>query len=75
VEKYFVNQKNNETVIIGGVRMLSEFSSEQIVVAVNGATVQTTGSALKIARFDQNEIEIAGKIENVETIPSRKRSV
>ena len=75
MEHYFVNQKNNETVVIGGVRVLTDFSPEFITVAVNGAVIQTTGQKLKIARFDENEIEIVGKIENVETIPSRKRTL
>ena len=74
VDRYFVNQKNNSCVIIGGVRMLTDFSPEQIIVAVNGAQINTVGQNLKIARFDENEIEIIGKIENVETILSRKRS-
>jgi len=71
VEKYFVNQKNNTAVTIGGVRMLSEFTPELIIVAVNGAKIQTTGQNLKIANFSENEIEITGKIENVETIGKR----
>ena len=67
MERYFVNQKNNTAVTIGGVRLLSEFTPELIVVAVRGAKIQTTGQNLKIARFDENEIEITGKIENVAT--------
>jgi len=74
VERYFINQKNNSCLVIGGCRVLSEFSPEQIVVLVSGAQIQTTGANLKIARFDENEIEITGKIENVETLASRKRS-
>jgi len=75
VERYFVNQKNNQTVVIGGVRLLTDFTPELIVVAVNGAQIQTTGQKLKIARFDENEIEITGNIENVETISTRKRAL
>ena len=51
--------------------MLSEFTPELIIVAVNGAKIQTTGQNLKIANFSENEIEITGKIENVETIGKR----
>jgi hypothetical protein len=67
VERFFINQKNNDGVIIGGVRMLSEFSPLQIIVGVPGANIVVTGEALQIARFDENEINIVGKIANVET--------
>ena len=75
MERFFINQSNDTVAIVGGVRMLSEFSPEQVVVAVHGAQVAIKGSNLKIARFDENEIEVLGKIENVETISSRKRTV
>ena len=52
-----------------------EFTPEQISVAVSGAQIQTSGQNLKIARFDENEIIITGRIENVETVASRKREV
>ena len=68
-----ITQKNNQSIIVGGVRVLSEFSSEQVSVAVVGATVQVTGQRLKIARFNENEIEVTGKIENVETVQTRSR--
>ena len=55
--------------------MLKEFTPELVLVAVKGGQVQTTGQNLKIARFDENEIEIVGKIENVETISSGKRKI
>jgi len=73
VEHYLITQKNNQSIIVGGVRVLSEFSSEQVSVAVVGATVQVTGQRLKIARFNENEIEVTGKIENVETVQTRSR--
>ena len=75
MDKFFVNQVNNTQVIIGGVRLLKEFTTELITVAVFGGTVNVCGQKLKIARFDENEIEIVGKIENVETIHSGKRKV
>ena len=68
MERFFINQQNNNSVIVGGVRLLLEFSSAQIVVGVIGAQVVITGDKLKIARFDENEICIAGKITNVETV-------
>ena len=68
MEKYFINQKNNENVIVGGVRVLLEFSHEQIVLGVPGTRVVITGDKLKIARFDENEIAVVGKIINVQTV-------
>jgi sporulation protein YqfC len=75
VERFFINQINNNRVVIGGVRGLSEFTPEMVVVKVINGIVHVTGSGLKIARFDENEIEIVGVVENVETVSSRKRSV
>lgn len=74
VEHFTVNQTNKK-VVIGGVRTLRDFSPEMVVVSVPGATLEIHGNALKIARFNENEIEIVGEIENVATIHSRKRSV
>jgi len=68
VERFFIEQKNNQWVRVGGVRLLSEFTSEQIVVKVRAGSVAITGTKLKIASFNENEIEITGKISNVETI-------
>jgi len=73
VERFFVNQVNNTSVTVGGVRMLKEFATELVVVAVVGGHVHVSGQNLKIARFDENEIEVMGKIENVETVASGKR--
>ena len=72
---FFINQKNNTHITIGGVKILREFTNELISVSVGGIQINVTGQKLKIARFDENEIEVTGKIENVETIGSIKRSV
>jgi len=74
-ERYFLTQKNNNALTIGGVRSLTDFTSEMVSVSVIGGTVTVTGMNLKIARFDANEIEITGKIENVENSVSGRRSV
>jgi len=71
MEKYFVRQKNNAAVTIGGVKILKEFTPEMISVGCNGAQINVIGQKLKIARFDENEIEIVGKIENVETTQTK----
>ena len=75
MERFFINQKDNSNVIVGGVKVLSEFSSEQVVVGVIGARVVVTGEKLKIARFDENEICVSGRILNVETLNRRARDV
>ena len=71
MRKYFINQHDNTSLIVGGVKMLKEFTTELISVGVVGGQICINGQKLKIARFDENEIEIVGKIENVETITSR----
>ena len=59
-------------VTIGGVKTLKDFLPEIVSVGVTGGgQVNVTGQKLKIARFDENEIEITGKIENVETIRAK----
>jgi sporulation protein YqfC len=68
VERFFIEQKNNQWVKVGGVRLLSEFSPEQIIVKVRAGSVSVSGAGLKIATFNENEIEITGKISNVETM-------
>ena len=75
MEKFFINQVNNAQIIIGGVKLLKEFSTEQITVSVVGGQVNVDGQGLKIAWFDENEMEITGKIENVETNCSWKRKI
>jgi len=74
VEKYFIRQTNNTDVVIGGVSALRDFSNTMISVATRAGMVTVHGQKLRIGRFDENEIEINGRIENVET-SSTKRSV
>jgi hypothetical protein len=68
VPSFFVNQENNTHVTIGGVKALKDFMPDLVCVGVAGGQVNVVGQKLKIARFDENEIEVTGKIENVETI-------
>ena len=67
MERFFVNQTNNNSVTVGGVRKLTEFDSSRICLAVAGAQIVISGDSLKIARFDENEICVVGKIAGVET--------
>ena len=71
MERFFINQRNNDAVTIGGVRSLTDFSPEQIMVGVGGAFITVAGEKLRIRRFDENEIEITGKVASV--ITERKR--
>ena len=68
MQRFFVNQVNNNQIVVGGVRKLSEFDRSRIVLVVPGAQVVISGDALKIARFDENEICVEGKIAGVETM-------
>lgn len=67
MERFFVNQTNNNSVTVGGVRKLAEFDRSRVVMAVVGGMITVLGDGLKIARFDENEICISGKIASVET--------
>jgi sporulation protein YqfC len=73
VERFFVNQINNNQIVVGGVRKLAEFDGSRVVVLVAGAQIVISGDNLKIARFDENEICIEGKIAGVETDAQRKK--
>ena len=73
MERFFVSQKNNNSVIVGGVRVLAEFSPTQVIVGVTGARVIINGDKLRIARFDENEICVSGKIAGVETETARSQ--
>jgi len=74
VEKYFVNQKNHNFAVIGGVVKLKEFSSEEVLVAVSGADISVSGNKLLIDYFNSNEIGIKGKIEVITTIKKSRGS-
>lgn len=73
MQKFFVNQINGNQIIIGGVKKLTEFDRSRVVVSVIGAQIVISGNGLKIARFDENEICIEGKIAGVETHASGAR--
>jgi len=61
----FIHQEANR-VVIGGVRSLQDFNPDSLTVRVKGGSVTVTGSRLEIARLDEDEMEVRGKIENVE---------
>ncbi|MCL2756276.1 MAG: YabP/YqfC family sporulation protein [Firmicutes bacterium] len=62
---FFVHQKEDKSVVVGGIRLLCEFTPEEVEVKIRGGNVRITGEHLKIERFDVNEIEIKGKIQSV----------
>ena len=66
-EQFFIRQDGTRKILIGGVRTLGEFTHEAVSISCLGGAVRVLGQKLKIARFDENEIEISGKIESLET--------
>lgn len=64
---FFVNQDNANRIVIGGVRSLAEFTRECIVVVAERSRITIQGQELKIARFNENEIEVHGHIMAVQT--------
>ena len=64
---FFVHQKEDRSVTIGGIRLLAEFSHEIIEFKIKGGTVKIEGENLSIERFDTNEVEVVGKIHCVVT--------
>ena len=64
-EDFFINQKGRKEVVIGGVRLLLDFSKEEIVVRIRNGTIRVVGEKLFIERFDVNEIIIHGKISAI----------
>ena len=70
---FFINQSNNKSVKVGGVKLLNDFSSEEIVLRVTRGLVTITGEKLEIKSFSENEIEINGKIVQIVTDVSSRR--
>lgn len=73
VQRFIVNQINSNQIMVGGVKKLAEFDRSRVVVNVAGAQIVISGDGLRIARFDENEIYIEGKIAGVETHASAVR--
>ena len=67
MKDFFIHQRQNREVVIGGVRMLAEFMTEIVTVSVSGATIVVEGKNLEIGYFNVNEICICGTIESVHT--------
>ena len=63
---FFVHQDGRKSVTVGGVKTLTEFSSEQVSLRVKGGLVCVHGAGLEIDRFDVNEIVIRGEVLRVE---------
>ena len=60
--EFFINQKGSKGATIGGVRLLTDFSPDELVLKSNGAIMTFCGDHLEIVAFSENEIEIKGKI-------------
>lgn len=73
---FFIHQNGANSATVGGVRALTDFSTESVTLRVHGGEVTITGEKLQIERFDENEIEIRGRITSTATeVSRRKRSL
>lgn len=64
---FFINQNQDQSVLVGGVVSLMNFAIDNIVVRVKGGLIEVKGKNLIIKRFDENEIMIIGRICGVLT--------
>ncbi len=71
MKDFFVHQKQDYEVVIGGVVSLMDFAVDKIVVRVKNGLIEVVGKNLVIGRFDENEITIVGKINGVLTNVAR----
>ena len=60
-----VRCRRGMSIIISGVISVSEFSSETISLKTHGQGLKILGQRLAIAVFENSDIEISGKIEEV----------
>lgn len=67
MKDFFVHQRQDREVLVGGVISLMDFAVDKIVVRVKGGLIEISGKHLIIGRFDENEITILGKINGVLT--------
>ena len=67
VASFFINQQGNCLLTVGGVKSLSQFSTEQIILGIRNGHITVNGEAFEILRFDENEIQICGIITSVGT--------
>jgi len=67
VRDFFINQNQDQSVLVGGVVSLMNFAIDNIVVRVKGGLIEVKGKNLIIKRFDENEIMIIGRICGVLT--------
>lgn len=78
MKDFYIYQKGNKQVTVGGVKLLSDFGTEQITVTVANAQIIITGQKLEIGYFNVDEICVVGIIENIVTSKAtrqkRKRS-
>jgi sporulation protein YqfC len=65
VRDWVITQFGNKKIVVGGVKLLVDFTPDEISIRVGGGIVTVCGENLVIARFDENEIIIVGKINGV----------
>ena len=68
VRRFYLEAKKTErgmTIMLGGIIGVSDFSDEKIILLSHGGRICVTGSKLFINVYEQNNVEIAGKVEAV----------
>jgi sporulation protein YqfC len=67
VRDWTITQFDNKKIIVGGVKLLVDFTPDEISVRVGNGIITICGDSLIIERFDENEIIIVGKINGVKS--------
>ncbi|MDR0384063.1 MAG: YabP/YqfC family sporulation protein [Christensenellaceae bacterium] len=65
MKDFRIEQINDSKITVGGIKSLTDFFSNKIVVRVVGGEITINGENLLIERFDENEIIVLGKISGV----------
>jgi len=62
---FFLKQTGFQTLVVGGVRFLDDFSDVAIALRATGANILIEGTNLEICYFCVNEIQIKGHVERI----------
>ena len=67
MKDFFIHQKQDKEVVVGGVRMLLDFLPDEVTISVPSAQIVIQGQNLEIGYFNIDEICICGTIQSVLT--------
>ena len=67
MKDFFIHQKQDKEVVVGGVKMLLDFLPDEVVLSVPTAQITIQGQNLEIGYFSIDEICICGTIQGVIT--------